>query len=118
MSLEHDVDAYLTFLRVERALAAHTIVAYGHDLGRLLAFLAARAESGHPPVEHARDLDLATVSAWLPDLSQSGLSARSMARRLSALRGLVRFLVDERRLHHGPTQLGPAPRHGLALASA
>ncbi len=118
MSLEHDVDAYLTFLRVERALAAHTIVAYGHDLGRLLAFLAAQAESGHPPVEHARDLDLGTVSAWLTDLSRSGLSARSMARRLSALRGLIRFLIDEGQLDHDPAELAPSPRLGRALPSA
>lgn len=118
MSLEHDVDAYLMFLRVERALAAHTIAAYGHDLGRLLVFLATRAEAGESPVHHARDLDLAVVSAWLADLSRSGLSARSMARRLSALRGLVRFLMDEGQLDHDPTELAASPRLGRALPSA
>lgn len=118
MSLEHDVDAYLAFLRVERALAPHTLSAYGHDLGQFLAFLAEHAQTTGEPIEEARGLDLGIVSGWLAHLSRSGLSARSMARRLSALRGLVRFLLDEGRLDEDPTELASAPRLGRPLPSA
>jgi integrase/recombinase XerD len=118
MSLEHDVDAYLAFLRVERALAPHTLSAYGHDLGQFLAFLAEQAQTSGEPIAEPRQLDLGIVSGWLAHLSRSGLSARSMARRLSALRGLVRFLIDEGRLDDDPTELANAPRLGRPLPSA
>lgn len=116
MALEHDIDAYLAHLRIERALSKHTIDAYGHDLARLVAFLSDGEEVAS--VKDCRDLDLATVSAWLVHLSRSGLSSRSMARRLSALRGLVRFLIDEGQLDRDPTELASAPRLGRALPSS
>lgn len=118
MTLEHHVDAYLAFLRVERALAAHSIAAYGHDLGRFLKFLEERKAPDEPPVRTPRDLHFGIVSEWLTDLSRSGLSARSMARRLSALRGFVRYLLDEGQLDEDPTELASGPKLGRALPSA
>ncbi len=109
MSLEHDVDAYLAHLRVERALSPHTVAAYGRDLAKCLAFLDSQG------IRDRRELDLGAVSAWLTHLSRSELAARSMARHLSALRGLVKFLVEEGLLDRDPTQLAASPRIGRAL---
>lgn len=118
MSLEHEVDAYLAHLRIERALSPHTVAAYGHDLAQLVAFLGSRETAGKEPVRGPRDLDLGIVSDWLSHLSRSGLSSRSLARRLSALRGLVRFLLDEGLLDRDPTELAASPRLGRSLPSA
>lgn len=109
MALEHDVDAYLSHLRVERALSPHSVAAYGRDLAKCVAFLDAQG------VSERRALDLGYVSAWLSHLAKSELAARSMARHLSALRGFVKFLIDEGLLDRDPTELAARPRIGRPL---
>lgn len=111
MSLEHDVDAYLAHLRVERALADNTLLAYGRDLTRFVEFVATLG------VRAGADLDLGHVSAWLKTLADSGLGARTTARQLSALRGLMRFLTEEGVLKHDPSELAARPRIGRRLPS-
>jgi integrase/recombinase XerD len=103
------VDAFLMHLRVERALAARTVEAYGRDLSKLVAFAEARG------ARKPEQVDLGLISTWLGSLSRAGLSARSAARHLSAARGLMKFLVREGTLSEDPTRLAPRPRLGRKL---
>jgi integrase/recombinase XerD len=107
--LESLLDVYLSHLRVERGLSANTLGAYGHDLGRFVRFCATRRVSSRSGV------DSALVSAYLGDLAKSGLGARSTARHLSALRGLMKFLVREGELKSDPTALAARPKTGRRL---
>ena len=109
MALEAAVDAYLAHLRVERALSPHTISAYGRDLAGFVEF-AAQAGADEP-----RALDLAIVSGWLASLGRAGKSARTAARKLSAARGLIRFLLREGEMSEDPTRLAARPRLGRRL---
>jgi integrase/recombinase XerD len=109
VSLDGLVEAYLNHLRVERALSPRTLEAYGRDLNKLLAFA---EESG---ISRAEAVDLGTVSGWLSRLAQEGLGARSAARHLSAVRGLMKFLLREGVLSSDPTQLSARPRFGRRL---
>ncbi|MEZ4302155.1 MAG: site-specific tyrosine recombinase XerD [Polyangiaceae bacterium] len=111
MDLGAWVDAYLSHLRVERALAANTVEAYAHDLAKLCEH--AEAERG----EHAdvTALDERLVSTYLVKLGEAGLGARSAARHLSAVRGFAKFLVRERALGADPCALIDRPRVGRRL---
>ncbi|HEY6556501.1 MAG TPA: site-specific tyrosine recombinase XerD [Polyangiaceae bacterium] len=109
MTLEALLDVYLNHLRVERALAAHTVENYGRDLSKLCAF----AES--QGLRDAKRLDLTVVSGWLRSLADQGLSPRSAARHLSAARGFVRFLMNEGVLEGDPTALAARPKFGRRL---
>jgi len=109
VTLDGLVEAYLNHLRVERALAPNTLAAYGRDLNKLLGFA---EESG---ISRAAAVDLGTVSAWLTRLAQEGLGARSAARHLSAVRGLMKFLLREGVLSADPTELSARPRFGRRL---
>jgi integrase/recombinase XerD len=109
MALEAAVDAYLAHLRVERALSPHTVGAYGRDLAGFVEFAAAAG------VDQPKALDLAIVSGWLSSLGRAGLSPRTAARKLSAARGLVRFLLREGELSEDPTRLAARPRLGRRL---
>jgi integrase/recombinase XerD len=109
MSLDSAIDAYLAHLRVERALAPNTTLAYSTDLQKLARFAEAHG------VARAEELDLGLVTAWLGELAKQGLGARSAARHLSALRGLSRFLVDEGILKRDPTARAARPRLGRRL---
>jgi len=103
------VDLYLSHLRVERGLSKNTLSAYGHDLGRFTRFCEARK------VRAVTGVDSTLVSAYLGDLAKSGLGARSTGRHLSALRGLMTFLVREGELKSNPTALSARPKTGRRL---
>jgi len=109
VTLDGLVEAYLNHLRVERALSPRTLEAYGRDLNKLLAFA---EESG---IRRADAVDLGTVSGWLGRLAHDGLGARSAARHLSAVRGLMKFLLREGVLSADPTELSARPRFGRRL---
>jgi integrase/recombinase XerD len=109
VGLESLVDTYLNHARVERGSSRNTIEAYARDLGGFLGFLAQQS------ITEFEAVDLAVVSGWLQSLTERGLSPRSSARHLSALRGLMRFLVREDELRGDPTELAARARLGRRL---
>ena len=89
--LERAVAAWLAHLRHERGHADKTLEAYARDVRQFLAFIA--AQLGYPPclADLAR-LDLKTFRGFLAARRRSGAVSRSLARSLSALRQLFRWL--------------------------
>lgn len=106
------LDFYLQHLRVERALSQNTVMAYGRDLGKLIAF--AEAEG----LQEVEQLDLGAVASFIREISKTGLGPRSTARHLSSVRGLCKFLMREGVLRADPTELVPRPRFGRKLPRA
>jgi integrase/recombinase XerD len=97
------IDSYLDHLRVERRLSGHTLESYGRDLAALAAFAAA----SHREVE---TLDRKALDVFVQRLRTRGLSPRSVARSVAAVRGFYRFLVLDRRLERSPAEdLQPPP---------
>lgn len=109
MSLGTLVDAFLDYVRVERGLSQNTVESYARDLAGFAQFLDAEGISDFELV------DLGVVSQWLQSLAARGLSPRSAARHLSALRGLMRFLVHEEHLKTDPSRLAARARLGRRL---
>ena len=101
--LDAAVDEFLIHLKVERGLAKKTLEAYAADLARFSGFAADEGLA-------LEEIDTAAVGAWVLSLSAAGLSARSQARHLSALRGLFKWMLAERRLAADPTELIDSPR--------
>ena len=109
MSTAHDlVDAYLTHLRVERRLADHTLESYSRDLQRLGSFAAGLEKS--PQQMERRDLE-----TFVDGLMNEGLSPRSVARTVAAVRGFYRFLALAQHLAANPADDLQAPRAWPAL---
>src|SRR5262249_18706803 len=102
------VDAYLEHLRVERRLAAHTLESYARDLSALTAFAAG---AGRDPLM----LDRSTLEAFVRKQVTRGLSPRSVARLVAAVRGFYRFLVVDRRIDVNPADDLRPPRAWPAL---
>ena len=100
--LPEPIPTYLIALQVERGVSRHTLAAYRRDLADFVACLGRR-----------RGLAAATpddVIAYLATLRTRGLRASSIVRRLSAVRGLYRYLVAEGRLARDPTEHIERPR--------
>ncbi len=102
------VTSFLDHLRVERRLAALTIESYARDLAALAAF----ARTSRRPVEK---LDRHALEQFVRDQITRGLSPRSVAREVAAIRGFYRFLVIERHLEHSPADDLQPPRAWPAL---
>ncbi|WP_022854076.1 site-specific tyrosine recombinase XerD [Thermodesulfatator atlanticus] len=98
------IDLYLSVLAVEKGYSAKTIEAYAADLNDFIAFL---EEQGLSRIEEAK---APHVLLYLAKLREKGLSAETVARRLSALRNFFRYLVLEHGLSESPFELIEGPK--------
>jgi integrase/recombinase XerD len=96
-------DRYLEHLTVERGLSENTLAAYGADIAALLAFLDGVGAS--LDACNTRHLFL-----FLTHLRARKLSAASLARHLSSVRGLFAFAVQSRLLDEDPAALLESPK--------
>jgi integrase/recombinase XerD len=87
---------YLTYLRVEKGLRPLTCEAYDNDLKTFAEFI----EGRQGVLVTAAQQD---VAAFLEHLRAHGIDSRSIARKLSCLRGFYKWLLLDRRIHHDPT---------------
>jgi integrase/recombinase XerD len=97
------VDAFLEMLVVERGAARNTISAYTNDLNDFAAHVAASGQG-------VTAADASTCQHYMRSLEIRGLSARTSARRLSALRQFHLFLLQEGIRADDPTTLLDGPR--------
>ncbi len=89
-------EEWLRHLGQERRLSAHTLTGYGHELAVFLGFMAEhRGERLTPAV--LESLAITDFRAFLAMRRRDGISPRSAARALSALRNFFRYLAR----HHG-----------------
>lgn len=82
------IDDFLAFLELERGLSKNTCASYEKDLLQFGDFLRRSGGAGTWRAVRADDL-----SAWLAELNDEGVSAKSAARKLSAVRTLAKRLV-------------------------
>ncbi len=109
MTADRDIlERFLEMLAGERGAARNTLEAYRRDLEDLAGHL--RAHGGG-----LRDADAAALRGYLKAIADSGLSPRTAARRLSALRQFYRFLFSEGFRADDPTDPLDAPRRGRPL---
>jgi integrase/recombinase XerC len=79
---------FLQRLKTERRLSPHTVTAYQRDLNALLGFCE------RENVESLAALDSFHVRRFAAESHRRGLGARSVARRLSAVRTFLEYLVE------------------------
>jgi len=108
MSASGPLALFLDMQAVERGASKNTLDAYRRDLEDLSTFLAGRGESlGQAETPALRD--------YLADLSARGFKATTVARRLSALRQLYRFLYAEGHRGEDPAAVLEGPKRGRPL---
>jgi integrase/recombinase XerD len=101
--MDPKIDAFLEMLTIERGAAANTIASYTLDLNDFAEFAAGRGFA-----TAAADAD--TCQGYMASLHARGLSARTAARRLSALRQFHLFLLKEGVRTDDPTSQLDTPR--------
>jgi len=102
------VSLFLDMMATERGASGNTLDAYRRDLDDYAAFLRGKK----------RDIDEAStedIRAYLAKLSGRELAASSVARRLSAIRQMHRFLYAEGMRKDDPAAVLEGPRRGRPL---
>src|ERR1700756_4491326 len=102
------VALFLDMLAAERGAGRNTLEAYARDLDDLASHLAATKRT----IAAAATADL---RAYLGTLAERGFKASSVARRLSAIRQLYRFLYAEGHRGDDPAAVIEGPKRGRTL---
>ena len=101
------IRAFLAFCRMEKGLSLNSLDAYARDLADFQAFAEPRTADQWPQAE---DLVL-----YLNGLYKKDLSSRSIARHLSAVRGLFHFLLSEGQISSDPTEHLSTPKQWATI---
>jgi integrase/recombinase XerD len=99
---------FLDMLAAEQGAGDNTLQAYGRDLADFSEFLS-RSKQSFATVETE------TLREYLADLDTRGFKSSSVARRLSAMRHLFRFLLNERIRSDDPAAILSGPKRGRGL---
>jgi len=102
------IDLFLDMLAAEQGAGANTLDAYRRDLSDLSEFLSQSGQS-------FAVAETQTLRDFLADLDSRGYKSSSIARRLSAIRHLFRFLLNERLRSDNPAAILSGPKRGRAL---
>ncbi len=102
------IELFLDMLAAERGAGVNTLSAYRRDLEDLSSTLSADGNS----IAKAETDDL---RGYLGTLAKRGFKASSVARRLSAIRQLYRFLYAENHRRDDPAAVLDGPKRALTL---
>jgi integrase/recombinase XerD len=102
------IELFLDMIAAERGASANTLDAYRRDLANFSADLSRAGET-----ITAADSD--ALRTHLGRLHKRGLAAASVARRLSAIRQLYRFLYSEGHRSDDPAAVIEGPKRGRSL---
>lgn len=105
------LSAFLDYLRVERGSPKLTIAAYSSDLAQFASFLEKRRVELH---QAQRD----DVRQYIQELFSAQLDARSVGRKLSAIRHLYRHLLLDGKIDKDPTLNIDLPKQWKVLPKA
>ena len=97
------IQAFLDYKRVEHAISLNTLHAYTRDLQKFSKY----AEEINTTFVHITAND---ILQWIQHLQQQGLHMTSVARHISAVKQLYRFLIIDDYITSNPTDNIPTPQ--------
>ncbi|MBP1639876.1 MAG: integrase family protein [Bacteroidetes bacterium] len=104
------IDLFIEYLRYEKVSSSHTVLSYHNDLLQFAHFLSPNSDNFDP-----QNVVPATIREWIVTLMESGDSARTVNRKLSALKSYYRFLAHKGLCANNPTKKLISPKIKKAL---
>ena len=112
MNTEQFVEDYTQYLVVEKGLAKSTAKGYHSDLMEFARFMDEKKINGWQSV------DLSVLTTYLHDLRNREIKAVTISRKLSALRGLFKYLRKEKIIDADPAVFLDNPKKAETLPKA
>ncbi|RXG12250.1 integrase/recombinase XerC [Leeuwenhoekiella aestuarii] len=81
------IKSFVDYLELEKKYSKHTLLAYANDLESFFSFL-----EGEFGVGLANEVEYTYVRSWIVTLSDSGLTHRSINRKIASLKAFFKFL--------------------------
>ncbi len=103
------LDSFLHYLAAERRLALNSVQAYQSDLTFLLKYLADKK------ITLAGTVTQKHIRAYLEECHDTGISAKTISRKLSTFRSFFRYLLSEKQIQLDPTANIDLPKQKQAL---
>lgn len=97
MNVKESIRSFLDFSQIERGSSKNTVDAYRRDLTRYTSWLEKKG------LLDPESISRQDIEEYLESLAKEGLSARSIRRNLSAVRGFHRFMVAEKICKNHPS---------------
>jgi integrase/recombinase XerD len=109
MLLIEGVEDFLIYLVAEKNRSTNTVDAYGRDLKQFVQFCM------DSDVTQVSEVDMTLISEFVETQQVDGKSARTAARRLSAVRTFMKWARTQEPMKSDPAQLVDRPRAGIRL---
>ncbi|WP_116964599.1 tyrosine recombinase XerC [Fastidiosibacter lacustris] len=106
--MHQHITTFLRYLKSQRNYADHTLCAYQNDLLTFEQFL----DSANKSLVDTRKQD---VQLWLKKLHSQGISAKSIQRKLSAIKSFFHYFVHEEIIDQNPAYSVKAPKAAKKL---
>lgn len=100
---------FIEYLLIEKRFSRHSVVAYEQDLKQFAAFLEEHN------IHRLEEVTKKVVRNWIIFLIDQGIVARSINRKLSALKSYLNFLVKQGNLEINPAKSVVAPKTAKRL---
>lgn len=89
--------SFLDYLQLEKKYSSHTLTAYAADLNEFLDFLKTEFEEEDPLAAN-----YSQIRSWIVQLSEKGISNRSINRKISSLKAYYRYLLKTHQIETSP----------------
>ncbi|HBG87529.1 MAG TPA: integrase [Marinilabiliaceae bacterium] len=100
----HYIESFSKYLKSEKRCSKHTVIAYENDVKNFLDFL------GGSEIERVAAVKPKIVRNWIVSLSDSGMSASTIHRKISALRTFYKHLQIEGLVDYNPAHAVNLPK--------
>lgn len=105
MELKQSIEHFLDTIRFEKKFSNHTAIAYQNDLEQFFLYLKLNYQtSGLSQISHLQ------IRSWMAELLQSGVNARSVARKISSLKSFYKHALRENWIQVSPMAKIQIPR--------
>jgi len=99
------IDLFIEYLRYEKVSSSHTVLSYRNDLLQFAHFLSSDSDCFDP-----QNVAPVSIREWIVALMDAGDSARTVNRKLSALKSYYRFLIHKGLCTNNPTKKLISPK--------
>lgn len=110
MKWQHHIQAYKTYLKLEKSLSANSVQAYLRDINKLVSYLESSGTLKDP-----EDITLADLKKFITWIHEMNLSATTQARIVSGIKSFYNFLLIGDVVRESPAELLEAPRTSRKL---
>lgn len=103
-------EAFTDYLRFEKRLSPHSVLAYSNDLAQFYAYL----KSAYT-LDDIKQVNHTIIRSWIVSLMENKIAPRSVNRKISTLKSYYKFLLREKVLEINPMNKIQSPKNPKRL---